>query len=154
MASYKVENFGMESPTFLSFILINLSVRKWSFLTKKKMARGVPRKGIYLVLSSPLDLKTRLKLQLEHYVFELTTNCSFHSIPYKSHTSFGVSSFFFQEKVLMWSIIPTSLLSLLFSVLISSSLKIQKLFLISNIYQSTYSVASCCDIRKRAEPFH
>ena len=144
----------MDSPSFLSFLTNRLSVRKWTFRGKKKLPGGFLRKGICFVAPLLLDLKTRLKLQLEHYVFELTTNCSFHSIPYKSHTSFGVSSFFFQEKVLMWSIIPTSLLSLLFSVLISSSLKIQKLFLISNIYQNTYSVASCCDIRKSAEPFH
>ena len=35
-------------------------------LGKKKIARGVPREGISLVLPSPLNLKTRLKLQLEH----------------------------------------------------------------------------------------
>ena len=34
------ENFGMESPAFLTFILNNLSVRKWPFLAKKKLTES------------------------------------------------------------------------------------------------------------------
>ena len=41
MASYNLENFGMESPAPLSFIFNRLSVRKWSFLAKKKLT-GIP----------------------------------------------------------------------------------------------------------------
>ena len=37
-----------------------------SIFGQKKFARGVLREGIYLVLTLPLDLKTRVKLQLEH----------------------------------------------------------------------------------------
>ena len=36
------ENFGMESPAFGTFILINLSVRKLPFLAKKKIDRESP----------------------------------------------------------------------------------------------------------------
>ena len=41
MASYNLENFGMESPYILSFIINNLSVRKWSFFWQKKLT-GIP----------------------------------------------------------------------------------------------------------------
>ena len=52
-------------------------------MAKNKIASFFFRKGIYFVLPSSLDLKTRLKLQLEHYVFEMTTTSqlSVYSIP-------------------------------------------------------------------------
>ena len=83
MARYKIENFAMESPAFLSFIFNRLSVKKCTIMTKNKIASFLFRKGIYFVLPSSLDLKTRLKLQLEHYVFEMTTTSqlSVYSIP-------------------------------------------------------------------------
>ena len=131
MASYKVENFGMESPTFLSFILINLSVRKWSFLTKKKMARGVPRKGIYLVLSSPLDLKTRLKLQLEHLLCIWIDCSSICSTP--SNWWVGPAGSFqsWPESVQMQELLLSVLKGLF-------CLKIQKLFMLVNTCEPTY----------------
>ena len=75
MDSYKLQNFGMESPLFLSFIFNRLSVRNWSFLAKKKLT-GIPLyfnvfevgKIAFDPPKKQLDLKTRLKLQLEHLI--------------------------------------------------------------------------------------
>ena len=41
MASYNLENFDMESPYILTFLINRLSVRKWSFFCQKKMT-GIP----------------------------------------------------------------------------------------------------------------
>ena len=145
MASYKVENFGMESPTFLSFILINLSVRKWSFLTNKKLARGVLRKGIYLVLSSPLDLKTRLKLQLEHLLCIWIDCSSICSTP--SNWWVGPAGPFqsWPESVKMQELLLSVLKGLL-------CLKIQKLFMLANTCQPTCSFSHLAWHWKMSKP--
>lgn len=146
MASYKVENLGMESPAFLTFILINLSVRKWSFLGKKKIDRESP---VFWCFHFFIHLKTRLKLQLEHLL------CIWidHKLPHSG----TAEKYLFIASV--WSLsLGTSLkMGLLTLALLSWAGSI-----LAWKYKNYFSLTSanthiqfltCCGIRKCAEPF-